>query len=87
MSKEDHVIVGVHITNRLKHAQEVQSVFTSFGNCIKTRLGLHEINDPASSPVGLLLIEFVGGEDKCDEMLAKLSAVEGVDTQKMVFAH
>jgi DUF1009 family protein len=38
-----HVIFGVHLTNRLTHANRVQEVFTEFGAHIKTRLGLHDV--------------------------------------------
>ena len=41
---DKHIIVGVHITERAKHAGEVQKVFTEFGCQIRTRLGLHEAN-------------------------------------------
>ena len=40
--KADHIVLGIHITNRLQKAAEVQKLFTEFGCNIKTRLGLHE---------------------------------------------
>ena len=41
--REKHTIVGVHLTDRLTEAVEVQSAFTCYGHQIRTRLGLHEV--------------------------------------------
>jgi hypothetical protein len=84
---EQHVIIGIHITNRVKHVPEVQKVLTKFGCSIKTRLGLHEAGKDHCSPNGLVLIEFVGAAPEADEMMAALDKIEGVETQKMVFGH
>ena len=37
---EKHIIVGVHIVEREKHAPQVQQIFTQYGAQIRTRLGL-----------------------------------------------
>ena len=42
MKKAKHLILGIHITERLVHALPVQQILTEFGGNIKTRLGLHE---------------------------------------------
>ena len=85
-SHDQHLILGVHITNRLTKASEVQAVFTQYGCHIKTRLGLHPVNDNYCSPQGVVLLEIFGDEAVCDEMAAKLAAIEGVEVQKMVFS-
>lgn len=86
--QKDHIIVGVHVTDRVKHAGEVQGVLTTYGCDIKTRLGLHEVGPEAScSPNGLLLIEFVGSKARCNGFCRKLNAVEGVDAKAMSFGH
>lgn len=88
MSKmpEKHMILGVHITDRLEHASEVQNILTEYGCNIKTRLGLHEVYN-VCSPNGLLILELWGDEDRCNQMGKKLNDVVGVETQMMVFAH
>jgi len=87
---DDHVILGVHLTNRITEAGKVQQLLTQYGGYIKTRLGLHAV-EPAGgevgSPNGLVLLEMVGGQAKADELAAKLAAVAGVDVKSMVFAH
>ena len=85
--KRSHVIVGIHVTERTRHVPEVQKVLTAFGCNIKTRLGLHEASEQACSPNGLILLECVCNGRECDDMMAQLSAIEGVETQKMVFEH
>jgi len=84
---DKHVILGIHITDRLVHVSSVQTVLTEFGGNIKTRLGLHELDTDYSSPNGLLLLEFVGEDSQCDAIMDRLSKVEGVEVKKMVFDH
>jgi len=82
-----HFILGVHITNRLQKAGEVQKIFSEYGCNIRTRLGLHEANDQVCSPAGVILLELVGEEAECEELAAKVAAVPGVEVQRMVFHH
>jgi hypothetical protein len=90
MVKEPHIILGVHVTDRVKHivgSGGVQPILTEYGCYIKTRLGLHETSNNFCSPNGLLLLELVGDSNKCNELEQKLTAIEGVNVQKMVFNH
>ena len=82
-----HLIFGVHITNRVKRVPEVQKVLTEFGCSIRTRLGLHEAGATVCSPNGLILLEMVGDDKASNRMARKLKAIEGIEVQKMVFAH
>ena len=84
---ERHIIVGVHITDRTKHVGQVQALFTEYGCYIKTRLGLHEASQQVCSPNGLILLELIDNAAVVDEFSGRLSALEGVDVQKMVFDH
>ncbi|MFW5864244.1 MAG: hypothetical protein ACOCVT_02220 [bacterium] len=83
---EKHIIFGVHITERMSKAVDVQKYLTEYGCNIRTRLGLHEAVN-VCSPNGLVILEMVGEENKCHELADKLSAIEGVEVQKMVFDH
>jgi hypothetical protein len=82
-----HMIIGVHITDRMKNATAVQKVFTDHGCSIRTRLGLHDTGDGFCSPSGVLLIEFVGDDDELKAMEDQLQAIEGIEVQTMVFDH
>jgi len=81
-----HIIFGVHITDRFRHVPEAQSLFTEYGCNIKTRLGLHEVENYCS-PNGMILLEMYGDEVRCLELAEKLAALEGLEVQKMVFTH
>lgn len=84
---DDHIILGIHVTNRLKNAVDVQRVFTEYGCNIKTRVGLHDVDENVCSPSGVVLIEFFGSDAEAGAMMGKLNEVEGVHVQKMVFGH
>ncbi len=84
---DKHIIIGVHITDRLENAVKVQQVFTEYGGNIKTRLGLHEVTGHAPNPNGLVLLEMVGDEKRCLSIVEHLTAIKGIHVQKMVFDH
>ena len=85
--KADHIILGIHITDRVRLAGEVQKVLTEFGCNIKTRLGLHEVAENYCAGEGVVLLERVGGPEILQRMTAKLAVIEGVQVKEMVFAH
>ncbi len=84
---DTHRLMGVHITERVEHAGDVQQVLTRFGCQIRTRLGLHEADAGVCSPNGLILLDLVDDEAVTEELKAALTAIEGVDVQTMVFDH
>lgn len=84
MSKETRIL-GVLITDRQQEAGKIQNVLTKYGCSIKTRLGLHEVTDEVSSTSGLLLLELTGNVSEMDKLENELLAVEGTQTQKMIF--
>ena len=87
MNRTNHVIIGIHIQDRVKQAQDVQKLLTDYGCYIKTRLGLHEADDEVCAANGLILLELVGDQSKSEELASKLNAFDGVDAQKMIFVH
>lgn len=85
---KQHIIVGVHVTDRLQNILEVQKIFTDYGQYIKTRLGLHELDDPEiKAPKGLIILEMSCPDSVCEEMTAKLDALGGIECQRMIFEH
>ena len=79
------VIVGVNITNRVKHVRQVQQVFTDYGCQIKTRLGLHDTGEGFCSPNGLILLEMAGSASDTAVMLRSLKGIAGVEAKKFEF--
>jgi len=84
---DKHIIFGIHITDRLKEAVEVQKTLTRYGRNIKTRLGLHEVGPNVDAPNGVLILEMYGDEATCHKLADDLAAIEGVEVQKMIFDH
>ena len=64
--------------NRTETAVEVQKILTEMGCFIKTRLGIHDGTPDSCTNTGLLILELLGGEDKNDELVEKLAAVDQV---------
>ncbi len=87
MVKENHLIFGVHITDRIHHVSEVQKLLSEYGCYIKTRLGLHEVSPDFCSPNGLMLLEMFGERAVCQKLFEKLNAIDGVECQSMTFEH
>jgi hypothetical protein len=87
MSNKKHIILGVHITNRVTHASAVQKILSAYGCHIRTRLGLHDVDARFCSPNGLILLEVVGKDSECLALIKALKAVKGVQVQKMMFSH
>ena len=84
---DKHLILGIHVTDRIKHAERVQQLFTEYGCSIKTRIGLHDVRGDFCSPSGVILLELAGAESEYHEFARKLSEIEGVEIQEMVFDH
>ena len=85
--EEPHVIYGVHVTNRAAQIPSVQGLLSEYGCNIKTRIGLHHIDENVCSPRGLILLEMFGDPATCRELKTKLASLEGVEVQEMVFEH
>ncbi|MGI5862771.1 MAG: hypothetical protein ACOX6T_12035 [Myxococcales bacterium] len=78
-------ILGFRVADRPKHIPDVQSLLTEYGCYIKTRIGLHDVNDNWCSPNGTILLELFGDEEKCKQLEDRLRSLEGVAVQKMEF--
>nr|WP_321407515.1 hypothetical protein [uncultured Carboxylicivirga sp.] len=79
------VILGISVYDRAKEAGHVQTLLTRYGCSIKTRLGLHEVNDEFCSQSGLILLELFGDPKEQERLEQKLKVIPGVEVQKMVF--
>jgi len=79
------VILGLHITDRVKEAIRVQDVLTKFGCSIKTRLGLHEVQENFCSSNGLIILELTGNAEEMAKLEKELLKIEGLEVQKMTF--
>ncbi len=82
-----HLIVGIHLQNRTEDANKVQQLLTDFGCNIRTRVGLHEVDANYCSTGGIILLELVGDDALCEELISKLGGMDRVDVQCMTFEH
>jgi ribose 5-phosphate isomerase len=87
MPLNQHIILGVHVTDRVHHVRLVQDTLTEYGCSIRTRLGLHEADKGFCSPNGLIILEISDDIATAEELANKLNSIEGVEVQKMVFSH
>lgn len=87
MPLSKHIILGVHITDRIHHVESVQHLLTEYGCSIRTRLGLHEADKGFCSPNGLLLLEMTDDPSTVNKLTDKLNAIEGVEVKQMTFDH
>jgi hypothetical protein len=78
-------ILGVMINDPAKGADKIQSILTKYGCVIRTRLGMHDIDEEYASDTGLMLLELIGDMHECLRLENDLLALDGVEVQKMVF--
>jgi len=84
---DKHLILGVHITDRATHVEQVQKLFSEYGQNIKTRLGLHDMHEESCASSCVIILELTGDEQNCHDLAAKLAEIEGVYTKEMIFDH
>ncbi len=84
--KESHAILAVHVTDRLKEVPLVQKTLSQSGDVIRTRLGLHQIDQNFSSPEGLLILD-ITKEPKARQLQKTLNKIKGIETKLVVFKH
>jgi len=85
MENNEIRILGIHISQRLKEVGQIQPILTKYGCSIKTRLGLHEVNDNVCSPAGIILLELVGNISDMDNIEIELKKIPGIEVQTMNF--
>ncbi len=78
-------ILGINVTDRIKEAQRTQAVLTKYANCIKTRLGFHELSSEVCSRNAFILLELKGSSSEWDKLYEELSAIGGLNVQVMSF--
>ncbi|MDO4549899.1 MAG: hypothetical protein Q4C96_01440 [Planctomycetia bacterium] len=78
-------ILGIRSSDRISQSGVVQQILTEYGCNIRTRLGLHHVSENVCSINGLILLELCGDMAVCEELASKLSAVNGLEVQKMIF--
>ncbi len=86
-NKDNHLIIAIHVTDRISEVSTMQAVLTEFGCIIKTRLGLHSIADSNCSSSGIIILELLDNETEMKKLTAALTAIEGVEVKNVIFEH
>jgi hypothetical protein len=82
---KNRIVIGVKVAQFAKSSNLVQDIFRDHGCSIRTRIGLHDVNDGVCDPKGIILIEFIGDVAEQKKFVAALTAVEGVIVKTMAF--
>ena len=80
------VILGILIGNEVADIVSFQQLLTTYGNVIRTRLGLHESHYETPKIKGLLLLELVGDAAEIASFEKAVCKISGIQIQKMVFS-
>jgi hypothetical protein len=82
---EQLTILGIMVQQKAQLALKLQDIFSKYGCCIKTRLGLNELEIPGTGSAGLIILELMGDKDECLRLENEIMKLEGVNVQKMLF--
>jgi len=78
-------IIGIRIEDRIKETGLTQEVLTRHANCIRTRLGFHELNEDVCSRSGLILLELCGPTGEQQKLEEDLKKINGLTVKEMSF--
>lgn len=77
-------VLGILVSDRVKEAKELQNVLTKYGCIIKTRIGLHTVEDSCARD-GLIILELIDKEEEWKSLEKEVLEIKGVEIQNMNF--
>lgn len=80
-------IMIIKICPREKNAPKVQHILTDFGEFIKARLGLHNVEAGTNSSTGIVILHLTSEEKYNDNIISlkeELESIDGVTVQLQV---
>ncbi|MDD3738333.1 MAG: hypothetical protein PHP31_03470 [Lentimicrobiaceae bacterium] len=78
-------ILGVLIDSEKTSISEIQEIFTSYGCCVRTRLGLNQTDGKTATNKRLILLELEGDKEERLNLENALQESKGVEVKKMEF--
>lgn len=78
-------ILGILVLDRENNPLRLQDIFSKYGCCIKTRLGLNELDIPDKGSAGLIILELMGDKEECLRLENEILILDGVEVRKMLF--
>ena len=76
-------IIGIKMDNRTANAAVLQDALTKNGCLIKTRLGMHEVDEQTCANYGLIVLQPCGTPEEIDKLAKDLNALDGI-TAKVI---
>ena len=78
------IILGVKTEDRTENSLKIQKILTEYGCFIRTRLGLHGIEEKICPQYGLIMLE-IPLKEKAIVIEEKLLDIGGTEIQRMEF--
>ena len=69
-------IVGVKLEDRTLNSLDFQKLLTEYGCQIKTRIGLHDVENSSCSTDGIVILEVIGDSSDLEGKLDKFGKVQ-----------
>ena len=76
-------VIGILVERDADVVKDVQKILTSYGCCIRTRLGVNESFN--GKPAGLIILEIKGDSQQCCFLAKELSLLKNVHIRTLVF--
>ncbi len=76
-------IIGIKMDNRVANAAVLQDALTKNGCLIKTRLGMHEVDEQTCANYGLIVLQPCGTAEEIDKLVKDLNALDGITAKMM----
>ena len=74
-------IIIILVGNRTETAVKVQEILTSYGDIIRTRLGLNREMATGDGGTGLIFLELCGEEQKIKDLCKALNEIEHIKAE------
>jgi len=78
-------ILGVLLSHRIDTALKFQEIITRHGCNIKTRIGLHNVENGKCSISGIILLETIGKDEEIEFLENEIKTILDAQIQKMTF--
>mgnify|MGYP002626459725 CR=1 FL=1 len=69
-------IIGVKLENRTLNSLDFQKLLTEYGCQIKTRIGLHDVENSTCSTDGVVLLDVIGDSSALEDKLRPFGTVK-----------
>ena len=79
------IVLGIYNKSGHQLGTLIQHTLSKYGNVIKTRLGLNDLEDNGESFGGLILLELMGDQHECDRLENELLSIDDLELKKMSF--